>query len=240
MLFYCLLSGKCNKIYLSNLVNFNKVLGQRNKLLKELAFNPSEEMISSLDIWDMQFERYGKCIIEGRKKFIRELNLIISEIHSKLTGGSEKLVVEYVPFVNEDELGSALSEYRKKDIKYKCSCAGPHKDDLVFNINGKDVRKYGSQGQQRTAALSLKLSEIELVKKIIKDKPILLLDDVLSELDSNRQNFLLNSIGDIQTIVTCTGLDEFINNRININKVFKVTNGTVSHIMCGDEAAEMR
>ena len=124
----------------------------------------------------------------------------------------------YVPFVNEDELGSALSEYRKKDIKYKCSCAGPHKDDLVFNINGKDVRKYGSQGQQRTAALSLKLSEIELVKKIIKDKPILLLDDVLSELDSNRQNFLLNSIGDIQTIVTCTGLDEFINNRININK----------------------
>ena len=232
--------SQLNKIYLSNLVNFNKVLGQRNKLLKELAFNPSEEMISSLDIWDMQFERYGKCIIEGRKKFIRELNLIISEIHSKLTGGSEKLVVEYVPFVNEDELGSALSEYRKKDIKYKCSCAGPHKDDLVFNINGKDVRKYGSQGQQRTAALSLKLSEIELVKKIIKDKPILLLDDVLSELDSNRQNFLLNSIGDIQTIVTCTGLDEFINNRININKVFKVTNGTVSHIMCGDEAAEMR
>lgn len=72
-----------------------------------------------------------------QKKFIRELNLIISEIHSKLTGGSEKLVVEYVPFVNEDELGSALSEYRKKDIKYKCSCAGPHKDDLVFNINGK-------------------------------------------------------------------------------------------------------
>ena len=191
-------------------------------------------------IYGICFERYGKCIIEGRKKFIRELNLIISEIHSKLTGGSEKLVVEYVPFVNEDELGSALSEYRKKDIKYKCSCAGPHKDDLVFNINGKDVRKYGSQGQQRTAALSLKLSEIELVKKIIKDKPILLLDDVLSELDSNRQNFLLNSIGDIQTIVTCTGLDEFINNRININKVFKVTNGTVSHIMCGDEAAEMR
>ena len=232
--------SQLDKIYLDCLINYNKVVNQRNSLLKEYAFSGREDIISSLDIWDMQFERYGKCIIEGRKKFIRELNLIISEIHSKLTGGSEKLVVEYVPFVNEDELGSALSEYRKKDIKYKCSCAGPHKDDLVFNINGKDVRKYGSQGQQRTAALSLKLSEIELVKKIIKDKPILLLDDVLSELDSNRQNFLLNSIGDIQTIVTCTGLDEFINNRININKVFKVTNGTVSHIMCGDEAAEMR
>lgn len=89
------------------------------------------------------------------------------------------------------------------------------------------MRKYGSQGQQRTAALSLKLSEIELVKLVIKDTPVLLLDDVLSELDSNRQNFLINSIGDIQTIVTCTGLEEFINNRMNINKIFKVTDGHV-------------
>ena len=85
-----------------------------------------------------------------------------------------------------------------------------------------------------------KLSEIELVKKLTGNNPILLLDDVLSELDSSRQNYLLNSIGDIQTIITCTGLDEFINNRININKVFKVTNGTVSHVQCGDAAAEMR
>ena len=104
---------------------------------------------------------------------------------------------------------------------------GPHKDDLIFLINDNDVRKYGSQGQQRTAALSLKLSEIELVKLVIKDTPVLLLDDVLSELDSNRQNFLINSIGDIQTIVTCTGLEEFINNRMNINKIFKVTDGHV-------------
>jgi len=95
-------------------------------------------------------------------------------------------------------------------------------------IGDVDIRKFGSQGQQRTAALSLKLSEIELVKKISKDKPVLLLDDVLSELDSNRQNYLLNSIGDIQTIITCTGLDDFINNRFEINKIFKVTNGTVT------------
>ena len=116
---------------------------------------------------------------------------------------------------------------RQKDIKYKATGKGPHKDDLIFLINDNDVRKYGSQGQQRTAALSLKLSEIELVKLVIKDTPVLLLDDVLSELDSNRQNFLINSIGDIQTIVTCTGLDEFINNRMNINKIFKVTDGHV-------------
>ena len=116
---------------------------------------------------------------------------------------------------------------KKSRIKYKATSKGPHKDDLIFLINDNDVRKYGSQGQQRTAALSLKLSEIELVKLVIKDTPVLLLDDVLSELDSNRQNFLINSIGDIQTIVTCTGLDEFINNRMNINKIFKVTDGHV-------------
>jgi len=95
-------------------------------------------------------------------------------------------------------------------------------------VNDCDIRKFGSQGQQRTAALSLKLAEIEFVKKITKDKPVLLLDDVLSELDSNRQNQLLNSIGDIQTIITCTGLDDFINNRFEINKIFKVTGGVIT------------
>ena len=110
---------------------------------------------------------------------------------------------------------------------------GPHRDDISFMVKKVnedkeiDIRKYGSQGQQRTAALSLKLSEIELVRKVTKDTPVLLLDDVLSELDSNRQNYLLNSIGDIQTIITCTGLDEFVNHRFEINKVFKVTNGVV-------------
>ena len=104
---------------------------------------------------------------------------------------------------------------------------GPHRDDFSFIVDGIDIRKFGSQGQQRTAALSLKLSEIELVKKITKDTPILLLDDVLSELDSNRQNYLLNSIGDIQTIITCTGLEEFVNNRFEVNKIFKVSEGTV-------------
>ena len=96
-----------------------------------------------------------------------------------------------------------------------------------MRVNDIDIRKYGSQGQQRTAALSLKLAEIRLVEEEIHDTPVLLLDDVLSELDSNRQNYLLNSIGDIQTIITCTGLDEFINNRFEIDRVFRVENGKV-------------
>ena len=219
--------SQLDKIYLSNLVNYNKVLNQRNKLLKEIAFSPSEQLMQTLDIWDMQLVKYGSLIIKGRKSFIEKINTIISDIHSRLTGGIENIKVCYVPDVDVNDFEEEVRNSRQKDIKYKVTGKGPHKDDLIFLINDNDVRKYGSQGQQRTAALSLKLSEIELVKLVIKDTPVLLLDDVLSELDSNRQNFLINSIGDIQTIVTCTGLEEFINNRMNINKIFKVTDGHV-------------
>ena len=109
----------------------------------------------------------------------------------------------------------------------KSTSVGPHRDDLFFS-GDLDIRKFGSQGQQRTAALSLKLSEIELVKEVIKDTPILLLDDVLSELDKHRQNYLLDSIHDIQTVITCTGLDEFVNHRFSINKIFHVSSGSVT------------
>ena len=105
---------------------------------------------------------------------------------------------------------------------------GPHRDDLCFLIQDTDIRRFGSQGQQRSCVLSLKLSEIQLVKRSAKDMPVLFLDDVLSELDSRRQNFLLNSIHDIQTVITCTGLDEFVKNRFEIDKIFRVVNGTVT------------
>ena len=103
--------------------------------------------------------------------------------------------------------------------------SGPHRDDLMVAVNGIDIRKYGSQGQQRTAALSLKLSEIYLVEKIIHDKPVLLLDDVLSELDSSRQNYLLESIHDIQTMITCTGLDDFVSHQLRSIKCFTLWQG---------------
>ena len=117
---------------------------------------------------------------------------------------------------------------QERDIRLKQTSTGPHRDDFSFLAGNIDIRKFGSQGQQRTAALSLKLFEIELVKKITRDTPVLLLDDVLSELDSNRQNYLLNSIGDIQTIITCTGLEEFVNNRFEINRIYRVSNATVT------------
>jgi len=222
-----------DNFYLYNLNNYNKIVNQRNNLLKNLFVNP--ELKDTLSIWDKQLISYGSKIIERRKQFVEQLNEIIESIHKSLSGDKEELRLVYEPNSDIEKYEEELMKSHDKDIKLKMTTVGPHRDDISFNVLSKDnngieidIRKYGSQGQQRTAALSLKLSEIELVKKITKDTPILLLDDVLSELDSNRQNFLLNSIGDIQTIITCTGLDEFVNNRFEINKVFKVTNGSVS------------
>ena len=182
--------------------------------------------------------------LEEARKIINEVDAQMAELfvkrmraaemvseHKKMYGlpildvARENAVIEKNTALIEDE----ILKVRQKDLKLCQTTVGPHRDDMLFSVNDIDIRKFGSQGQQRTAALSLKLSEIELVKKVTKDTPVLLLDDVLSELDSNRQNYLLNSIGDIQTIITCTGLDDFINNRFEINKIFKVTNGTVAN-----------
>lgn len=214
-----------DKIYLSELTNYNHVLNQRNKLLKDIMYQPYLE--DTMEIWDRQLLDYGKRIIEKREKFILELNEIIREIHGNLTGNIETLELIYEPSVNVGEFEEVLARNKERDLKMKLTSAGPHRDDFCVKANGIDIRKFGSQGQQRTAALSLKLSEIYLVKKVIKDTPILLLDDVLSELDSNRQTYLLESIHDIQTLITCTGLDDFINHQFQINKVFKVVNGHI-------------
>lgn len=214
-----------DSVYLNDLNHYNKIVNQRNRLLKELYFNPG--LRDTLFVWDSQLVTYGSRLIERRKAFIGQLNEIIYEIHARLSGGKEALRIVYEPDVLSEDFEKKLEAGQEKDIRLKQTSLGPHRDDFSFMVGDVDIRKFGSQGQQRTAALSLKLSEIELVKKITKDTPLLLLDDVLSELDSNRQNYLLNSIGDIQTIITCTGLEEFVNNRFEINKIFRVSNATV-------------
>lgn len=216
-----------DKFYLYNLNHYNKIVNQRNKLLKDLYFRP--DLKDTLNVWDTQLVTFGNKIIERRKTFVNQLNEIINGIHKKLSGDKEDLIILYEPDISMELYENTLKNNQEKDIRLKQTSVGPHRDDISFMINEVDIRKYGSQGQQRTAALSLKLSEIELVKKITKDTPVLLLDDVLSELDSSRQNYLLNNIGDIQTIITCTGLDEFVNNRFEIDKVFKVMDGIISN-----------
>ena len=220
-----------DQIYLENLAKYNKLITERNKVLKDMFEHPDNSVL--LDVQDKQLLEYGSVIIKSRDRFIKDLCEIIDPIHNKLTGGREKLKIYYEPNVTVEDYEKSLRNSRQKDIYLKQTTIGPHKDDFSFNVTTEnvpeeiDIRKYGSQGQQRTASLSLKLSEIEIVKKSKKENPVLLLDDVLSELDSNRQNYLLNTIGNIQTIITCTGLDEFVNNRFEIDKVFRVVNGSI-------------
>ena len=217
--------SQLDKVYLSDLSNYNRILNQRNKLLKDIGYR--SDLLETLDIWDIQLIQYGNKIIGRRRRFIEQVNEIISEVHTKLTGGREQLKLYYEPGTGNLEFEKALQKHRERDIRMKSTSVGPHRDDICFMTNELDIRKFGSQGQQRTAALSLKLSEIALVKEIIKDSPILLLDDVLSELDKHRQNYLLDSIRDVQTLITCTGLDDFVNHRFSINKILYVKQGEV-------------
>jgi recF protein len=215
-----------DKIYLSNLTNYNKVLIQRNNLLKQIGFN--RKLLDTLYIWDQKLVEYGLHVIEARSNFVDRLNGLVPDIHNKLTGGREELLIRYEPNVNQSNFEEKLNKTLERDLSLKMTNVGPHRDDLNFIIADADIRKYGSQGQQRTAALSCKLAEIDLVRSIIKDNPVLLLDDVLSELDRQRQTHLLNSIGGIQTIITCTGLEEFVNHRFDYDEIFHVVDGTVT------------
>ena len=221
--------SQLDRVYLSDLSNYNRTLNQRNRLLKEMRTEQAGNLRDTLDIWDMQLVRYGNQILERRREFVREINDIIFSIHRKLTGEREEIQVIYEPSNGSLTLEQALSKNRDRDIRIKSTSVGPHRDDVCFMTGDLDIRRFGSQGQQRTAALSLKLSEIELVKQAAKDTPVLLLDDVLSELDKHRQNYLLDSINDIQTLITCTGVEDFVNHRFSINKVFHVHNGQVTN-----------
>lgn len=214
-----------NKVYVYDLVQYNRVVVQRNKLLKEMDSDPS--LKETLNIWDSQLVRFGSELIRLRTRFVEELNELIREIHFHLSGEREELEIRYEPNVTPETFEAVLSRNRNQELRQRLTLTGPHRDDLNFIVNGADIRKFGSQGQQRTAALSLKLSEIELVKRTVKDYPVLLLDDVLSELDGKRQEHLLSEISHIQTLITCTGLDEFVNSRFQMDKIFKIVEGTV-------------
>ena len=214
-----------NRLYMDDLTKYNKILEQRNRTLKELQYRRDYQ--DMLDIWDEQLLFFGSRIIEEREKFLGYLNEIVRDIHGSLTNKNEHIELIYEPDTTKNDFSIKLREARDRDTHMKSTTVGPHRDDFAIRVNDIDIRRFGSQGQQRTSALSIKLSEIEILKQKTKDTPILLLDDVLSELDSNRQNYLLKSISHIQTLITCTGLDDFIENRFPINQVYEVISGHV-------------
>ena len=216
-------------IYVSDLINYSKILGQRHELFKKMEENRDNvaELLETLDIWDLQLVSYGTRIIERRTSFLEELNEIIFDIHYKITEGKEKLKLVYEPNVRAEDFYENLLKNRERDRIYKNTSVGPHRDDFSFYEGNTNLKIYGSQGQQRTCVLSLKLSEIRMIEQAKKEKPILLLDDVLSELDRNRQQKLLQNIGQTQTIITCTGVDEFVENEIGAARKFYIKDAAI-------------
>ena len=213
---------KLNKKYYYNLVQYNKVLDERNSALKK--WRQMNDDI--LDIYDEQIAGYGSYIISERQKLIDKLNEKGSQIHREITSGSEEVRFEYVT-CGAFDIGKKLKENRVKDFERKTTSTGPHRDDFDISINGIDTRSYGSQGQQRTSVLTIKFATIEIIREITGEYPVLLLDDVLSELDINRQKYILNSINSIQTIITCTGISDILEYLEVGAAIYKVSSGSV-------------
>lgn len=217
-----------NKIYYYDLQQYYKILKQRNAVLKNMQKN--KKIADTLSVWDSQLVQYGKKIISARKKFVENLNEIAGKKHKAITAEKENLKIEYKPNTSEKTFEERLNHYRNRDFIMGTTVIGPHKDDLLFLVNEKDVKVYGSQGQQRTAALSAKLAEIDLIIQETGYTPVLLLDDVLSELDEMRQNYLLKSIDSMQAILTCTGIEDAVKKYIEQSYVYHVENGQVKKI----------
>ena len=217
--------SRTDPLYLQNLIHYNKTLSERNNLLKQIKVFPS--LIETLDGWNRQLVSSGIYIIRKRREFISRIDRLMREIHAEISGGRESIEADYECHTEAEAFEEELNRYQSKDIESGNTFSGPHRDDIRFNIDGIDIRRFGSQGQQRTAALSLKLSQIDLIEEMRGEKPVLLLDDVLSELDVHRQKLLLYHIKNVQTLVTCTGLDDFVNSRIKMDKVFHVQKGKI-------------
>lgn len=216
-----------SKVYFDCLSRYNKVLLHRNKLLKN---NPTDD---ALEVWDMQLISEGAKVIKTRRGFVETLSGFASGVHLDITGGEHlELVYESTPGASVPEIADNLREKliksRDRD-KYLCTTsAGPQRDDIAIKVNGIDLRSYGSQGQQRSAALSMKLAEMELLKEHSGEYPVLLLDDVLSELDESRQAKLLTRIKPYQTIITGTHITPDVRERLGTVKEYRVSAGKVT------------
>ena len=216
-------------VYYSDLKEYHRALKQRNALLKVLQKTDTV----ALEVWDEQLANYGQRIMKARLAFVKRINDIAREIHLNITQGAETLELTYAPSIsNIDTYLESITKSHARDIGQATTTLGVHKDDVNFAINNISARFFGSQGQQRTAALSVKLAEIEIIKQSANETPVLLLDDVLSELDTSRQRFLLSQIKDIQTLVTCTGLEDILLKTMKDCNIIKMENGNIMEGTC--------
>lgn len=229
--------------YYNLLVNYNKILSQRNQLLKLSNFD-----YNLLDVYDENLALFGSEIYLFRKNFIDKLNEISKNIHNNLTNCVENLEIFYKSQININEKSSKDEIYeiilkniklnREKDIYQKLTRYGVHKDDLDIYINGFDIKQFGSQGQQRMASISIKLSEIELINQEVGEYPILILDDVFSELDESRQKLLIDNLDKVQMFVTTAENSHKNIFKKEITTIFSIENGQVVKIENGGNMYE--
>jgi len=228
--------SQTSPFYCHNLANYNRVVSQRNNLLK--AVRDQKESPELLDVWDMQLVEFGSHIIKKRAEVIQKIEPLARSIHRKITAGREELNLSYIPSVDvnkgtegtsmEDYFLQRLKETRSMEIIKGITLLGPHRDDIDIKVGDTDIRVFGSQGQQRTSAISMKLSEIEFMKKETGEYPILLLDDVMSELDAGRRKFLLGAVkGKVQIFMTTTEIEEVYQPIENNSRIFEVKNGKI-------------
>ncbi len=229
--------GQIAPVYLHELAQYQKVLLQRNHYLRKLQLErkKADEM---LDVFTIQLVEHGAVILQKRFSFLQLLQKWAAPIHRGISRGMESLEIKYKPSIDvwedmdlskiKDSYYDAFQQIKEREITRGTTLIGPHRDDLVFFVNDQNVQTYGSQGQQRTTALSLKLAEIELIQSEIKEYPILLLDDVLSELDDYRQSHLLNTIqGKVQTFVTTTSVEGIEHETLKKAQAIRISQGSV-------------
>jgi len=222
-------------IYYNTLGQYRRVLKHRNALLRNR--NTDTELMNA---YDDALAEYGRRIVMERLAFVRELEKISADIHRTITEGREELTILYEGdflsqndpelVLSEEDIAKLLKKNREKDCLRGYTVSGPHRDDLAVYINDADSRQFGSQGQQRTAALAMRLAELKLIEKETSKKPILLLDDVLSELDEKRQTYLIDAMKDVQVFITATGIDECLLSRLPGGSLFNISGGQVKKL----------
>ncbi|MBZ9684793.1 DNA replication/repair protein RecF [Clostridium estertheticum] len=221
---------KLSRRYYHSLTQYKKVLNERNLAIKKWNTN-----IDIIDVYDKQLSEFGAIIIKDRINYIDKLNQKGKIIHSDITSKSEVIDIKYLTPIKEldniqENLYMLLCKNRKRDIETKTTSIGPHRDDFSIEINGVDARIFGSQGQQRTSVLTIKFGALAIIKELTGEYPVLLLDDVLSELDTKRQEYILNSISEVQTLITCTGINDIKKYLNPDNKIFEVISGKLKEI----------
>ena len=210
--------------YIGVLREYVRAVTQRNRVIKDFKYDGS--LVVMLDVFEQEIAEKGEKLIRYRRKYVEALKEFLPAVYSGISSGKENLEIEYSCSCEADALLEKLKETRKDDMMTGITSVGPHRDELDFQINGISARIYGSQGQKRSAALAVKLSEAEVIRKVTGESPVFLLDDVMSELDPARQNYVLNHIEGMQSFITCCDPSDTAG--LKKGKLIPIKNGSVS------------